>query len=130
VYDLQETEAGDIAARLVRHSPYSFEDTMNLNLYEDHVSYVSDMEKYSHSYLCPKCDRLWKHVGRCNQPSCDVTGFCVLQVIHMTEGYTPPPPPPLTEGYTPPPPPLIEGYTPQQQQYSQSIVTLLYFENQ
>jgi hypothetical protein len=41
----------------------------------------------------------------------------------MTEGYTPPPP--LTEGYTPPP--LIEGYTPQQQQYSQSIVTLLYF---
>jgi hypothetical protein len=47
----------------------------------------------------------------------------------MTEGYTPPPPA-LTEGYTPPPPPLIEGYTPQQQQYSQSIVTLLYFENQ
>jgi hypothetical protein len=31
-------------------------------------------------------------------------------------------------GYTPPPP-LTGGYTPQQQQYSQSIVTLLYFEN-
>jgi hypothetical protein len=73
---------------------------------------------------------IFKAVGGMSyQPSCDVTGFCFLQVIHMTEGYTPPPPP-LTEGYTPPPPPLIEGYTPQQQQYSQSIVTLLYFENQ
>ena len=51
VYDLKETEAGDIAARLVRRSPYSFEDTMNLNLYEDHFSYVSDMVKYSQSYL-------------------------------------------------------------------------------
>jgi len=50
VYDLQETEASDIAAQLVRRSPYSFEDTMNLNLYEQHFSYVNDMEKYSHSY--------------------------------------------------------------------------------
>ena len=63
VYDLQKTEAGDITARLVRRAPYSFEDTMNLNLYEDHFSYGSDMEKYSHSYPCLKCDRLWKHVG-------------------------------------------------------------------
>ena len=51
VYDLQETEAGDIAAWMVRCSSY----TMNLNLYEQHFSYVSNM--------CSKCDRLWKHVG-------------------------------------------------------------------
>ena len=63
MYDLQETEAGDIAARLVRRSLNSYQETMNLNLYEDHFSYVSDMEKYSHSYLCSKCARLWKHVG-------------------------------------------------------------------
>jgi hypothetical protein len=47
VYDLQETEAGDIAARLVRRSPYNYQETMNLNLYEQHFSYVSDMEKYN-----------------------------------------------------------------------------------
>jgi hypothetical protein len=58
VYDLQETEAGDIAARLVRRSPYSYQETMTLNLYEQRFSYVSDMEKYSHSFLCSKCDRL------------------------------------------------------------------------
>ena len=34
VYDLQETEAGDIAARLVRRSPYKYDDTINFNLYE------------------------------------------------------------------------------------------------
>ena len=55
VYGLQETEASDIAARLVRRSPYSYQETMNFNLYEQHFSYVSDMEKYSYSYLCSKC---------------------------------------------------------------------------
>ena len=64
VYDLQETEAGDIAARLVRRSPYKYDDTMNLNLYEQHFSYIKDLRSYSHSYLCSKCDRLWKHVGK------------------------------------------------------------------
>ena len=37
---------------------------MHLNLYEDNFSYVNDMEKYSHSFLCSKCDRLWKHVWK------------------------------------------------------------------
>ena len=60
VYDLQEMEEGDIAARLVRRSRYCYQETMNLNLYEDHFSCANDMEKYSHSFLCSKCDRLWK----------------------------------------------------------------------
>jgi hypothetical protein len=50
VYDIQETEAGDIAARLVQRSPYRYQDTMNLNLYEDHFSYVSDMEKVQQQF--------------------------------------------------------------------------------
>jgi hypothetical protein len=63
VYDFQEMEKWDIAARLVRYSPYSYQETRNLNLYEDYFSYVSDMVKYSHSILCSKSDRLWK--SRC-----------------------------------------------------------------
>ena len=43
VYDLQEMEEGDIAARLVRRSPYSYQETMNLIVYENHFSYVNDM---------------------------------------------------------------------------------------
>jgi hypothetical protein len=79
VYDLQETEAGDIAARLVRRSPYSYQETMNLNLYEDHFSYVSDMEKYSHSFLCSKCDRLWKHVGMLHRHERTSTGDVIYK---------------------------------------------------
>ena len=71
---LTKTEAGDITTRLVRRSPYSFEDTMNLNLHEDHFSYISDMEKYSHSYPCLKCDRLWKHVGTLHRHERNSTG--------------------------------------------------------
>ena len=70
----EKTEVDDITTRLVRRSPYSFEDTMNLNLYEDHFSYVSDMEKYSQSYPCLKCDRLWKHVGTLHRHERTCTG--------------------------------------------------------
>jgi hypothetical protein len=63
----------------------TFEDTMNLNLYEDHFSYGSDMEKYSHSYPCLKCDRLWKHVGTLyrHERTCtgSVTSFIDVQDI-------------------------------------------------
>jgi hypothetical protein len=34
VYDLQEMEEGVIALRLVWRSDYSYQETMNLNLYE------------------------------------------------------------------------------------------------
>jgi hypothetical protein len=78
VYNLQETEAGDIAARLVRRYPYSYQETMHLNLYEDHVSYVSNIEKYSHSFLCSKCDRLWKHVGTLHRHERTCTGDVIL----------------------------------------------------
>jgi hypothetical protein len=79
VYDLQEIEEGDIAARLVRRSPYSYQETMNLNLYEDHFSYVNDMEKYSHSFLCLKCDRLWKHVGTLHRHERTCTGDVIYK---------------------------------------------------
>ena len=89
VYDLQETEAGDIAARLVRRSPYSYQETMNLNLYEQHFSYVSDMEKYNHSFLCLKCDRLWKHVGKLHRHERTCTGDVIYKypggMYHTTQ---------------------------------------------
>jgi hypothetical protein len=79
VYDLQEMKAGDIAARLVRRSPYSYQETMNLNLHEDHFRYVNDMEKYSHSFLCSKCDRLWKHVGMLHRHERTSTGDVIYK---------------------------------------------------
>ena len=79
VYDLHEMEEGDIVARLVRRSPYSYQETMNLNLYEDHFSYVNDMEKYSHSFLCSKCGRLLKHVGTLHRHERICTGDVIYK---------------------------------------------------
>ena len=93
VYDLQDTEAGDIAARLVQRSPYSYQETMNLNLYEQHFSYVSNMEKYSHSFLCSKGDRLWKHVGMLHRHERTCTGDVIYKytggVSHTTQTVIP-----------------------------------------
>jgi hypothetical protein len=63
VYELKETEEGKVNAELVRRSPYKFDDTMNLNLYMNHFSYIKDLRSYSRSYACRICDKLWKHVG-------------------------------------------------------------------
>ena len=44
--------------------PTKFDNTMNLNLYINHVSYIKDLRSHSRSYACPNCDKLWKHVGK------------------------------------------------------------------
>ena len=36
---------------------------LNLNLYEDHFSFVKDLNLYSNSYRCHKCDKIWSHSG-------------------------------------------------------------------
>jgi hypothetical protein len=46
VYDLQKTEAGKVNVELVRRSPYKYDDTMNVNLYEQHFSYIKDLRSY------------------------------------------------------------------------------------
>jgi hypothetical protein len=43
MYDLQETEACKVNVELVRRSPYKYDDTMNLNIYEQHFNYIKDL---------------------------------------------------------------------------------------
>ena len=46
---------------------------MNLNLHEQHFSFVSDMSKYSDTYSCRKCTKFFKHSGMCHrhEKTCD-----------------------------------------------------------
>ena len=61
VYQLVEIDNGKTVAELVRRSLCQFTDTMYLNLYETHFSYIRDINMYCHSYRCQKCgDSLWK----------------------------------------------------------------------
>ena len=53
---------GAESAQLVRRSLGKHDNTMYVNLYEPHFSYIQDMKSYSHSYMCSKCeDSLWKY---------------------------------------------------------------------
>ena len=62
VYQLVEIADGKTTAELVRRSMGHYADTMNINLYETHFSYIQDMKSYSHSYKCSKCENsLWKY---------------------------------------------------------------------
>ena len=61
VYKLVPTGNEKTKAEIVRRSLCSYAQTMYLNLYESHFSYIKDIRMYSHSYKCSKCEQaLWK----------------------------------------------------------------------
>ena len=61
VYKLVEIADGKTTAELVRRSMGHYTETMYLNLYEAHFSYIKGIRMYSHSYKCSKCEQaLWK----------------------------------------------------------------------
>ena len=62
VYKLDEITDETTVGELVRRSLCQFTDTMTLNLYETHFSYIRDINMYCHSYRCSRCgESLWKY---------------------------------------------------------------------
>ena len=63
----------EIAARLIFRSHRHYASTMYLNLHKKHVSYITDMKRYSHSFCCSRCGKYWKHVGKLHrhERTCD-----------------------------------------------------------
>ena len=49
-----------VVARLVRRSLGKHGTTMYINLYDNHFSNISNLERYTHSYSCRKCHKMWK----------------------------------------------------------------------
>ena len=90
VYKLEEIGDGKTTAELVRRSTDKYPDTMYMNLYETHYSYIHDIGMYCHSYRCRKCgNSLWKtqqHLLRHERT-------CEAGVNRMYKGgvYRPPP---------------------------------------
>ena len=85
VYNLREE-----SAQLVRRSLGKHDNTMYVNLYEPHFSYIQDMKSYSHSYMCSKCENsLWKYPSLLKRHECT----CEAGVRHVYNGgvYHPPP---------------------------------------
>ena len=65
VFELQQ-EDKLIVGRVVQHSFHKYKDTMNLNVYEDHFSLITNLDRYCQSFECPCCHKLWKQLFRLN----------------------------------------------------------------
>ena len=90
VYKLVPTGNEKTKAEIVRRSLCSYAQTMYLNLYEAHFSYIKDIRMYSHSYKCSKCEQaLWKTPYDLHRHECT----CEAGVNRKYKGgvYHPPP---------------------------------------
>ena len=54
IYQLDEN-----VATLLQKSRELYDETMRLNLYQNHLSLITDFEKYCTVYQCSNCDELW-----------------------------------------------------------------------
>ena len=75
VFKLTNTETKGVESEVVRRSLCRYPETMYLNLHENHFSYISDINKYCHSYRCRTCDSMWKTVYKLHrhERSCEAT---------------------------------------------------------
>lgn len=49
---------------IVYKSPSIYDDQMYLNMYENHLSYITNMKRYANKYVCSLCQ---KHFTTCKQ---------------------------------------------------------------
>ncbi len=63
----------EITARLLQRSHCKYNNTMYLNLYKNHFSYIKNINRYSKSFSCNRCQKMWKHVGKLHrhERTCD-----------------------------------------------------------
>ena len=84
VYELNEIddettdkdERKRVVARIVRRSVEKYSDTMYLNLFRHHFSYITDIKHYCKRYECRKCGKLWQSCKRLarHESSCEGNG--------------------------------------------------------
>ncbi len=65
----------EIVAQLIQRSHRTYDNSMYLNLYGNHFSYIKNLRMYSKSYCCCKCDKLWKSAWALNrhERTCEAT---------------------------------------------------------
>ena len=71
----EDTEKTEIVAQLIQRSHRNYANSMYLNLYGSHFSYINNLKMYSKTYCCSKCDKLWKIAKALNkhEKTCEAT---------------------------------------------------------
>ena len=65
----------DGTAKTLYLSQASFPTKIYMNVYHNHLSYITDIKMYSKQYICTRCDKLFARMENLNkhQPKCDGT---------------------------------------------------------
>ena len=73
-YD-EDNDTTSIVAQLIQRSHRAYANSMYLNLYGSHFSYLKNLRIYSKSYCCSKCDKMWKNAWALNrhEKTCEAT---------------------------------------------------------
>ena len=61
----EEEERPDFTATLLHRSHRHYENTLHLNLYKKHFSYIKDLAWYSKLFQCSRCGKYWKDMWKC-----------------------------------------------------------------
>ena len=63
----------DGSVKAVYLSQASFPTKIYMNVYENHLSFIKDIQLYSKQYICNWCDKLFVEMWNLNkhQPKCD-----------------------------------------------------------
>jgi hypothetical protein len=71
----EDDDTTSIAAQLIQRSHRSYANSMYLNLYGSHFSYIKNLSMYPKSYCCSKCDKMWKTARALNryERTCEAT---------------------------------------------------------
>ena len=74
-YEDEDNDKTDIVAQLIQRSHRTYANSMYLNLYGSHSSYINNLKMYSKTYCCSKCDKLWKTARALNrhEKTCEAT---------------------------------------------------------
>ncbi len=69
----RQASRSKVTAELVRRSHTRHRETMNINLFGDHFSFITDLQVYSKAYRCTKCDKHFTLLYRLkrHQVGCD-----------------------------------------------------------
>ena len=70
VFELRKKEDGQVVAQIVQQSHRRYTDTMYLNLYENHFSLITNLDKYCKSFECRQYNKLWKGAWKMNRHEC------------------------------------------------------------
>ena len=74
VYELINDKDNPLSCHLIRRSMCKYPDTLHLNLYKTHFSYIHDLTMYTRSFKCKKCGKLFRRSFNLNrhEQTCEV----------------------------------------------------------